>query len=317
MKNLIIKRMGYSILIFFFVSVLIFFLIRILPGDPIQAAAMGNMNLANADIIEDLRIQFGLDRPLPEQYIRWLTHFLSGEWGISFGTGEKVWDMFMHRLPITLELFVFSVVWAFFIGFPLGVLAAVKRNSWMDTTLTTTAIFGVSVPVFWEAIVLIYLLAVTWQIFPPSGFVPVADGLGLNLLSVMMPSFVIGTHSAGLIMRYVRTSLLETLGQDYIRTARAKGLSNSQVLLKHAAKPSLAPVITIIGIDWGYIVAGSFIVEYMFAIPGLGRMGVDAIFARDFPVIQATLLVVAVNILMVNLMVDIIYGYLDPRVRVQ
>ncbi len=317
MRNLIIKRVLYSLLIFFFVSVLIFILIRILPGDPIQAAAMGNMNLADKEIMEDLRVQFGLDRPLPEQYIRWVTLFIAGDWGVSFGTGEKVLDMFIHRLPITLELFTVSVLLAFLIGFPLGLIAAVKRNSWMDTVLTTTAIFGVSVPVFWEAIVFIYLFAVTWHIFPPSGFVPFSDGIWQNLLSVAMPGFVIGTHSAGLIMRYVRTSLLETLGQDYIRTARAKGLSKLQVLLRHAARPSLAPVITIIGLDWGYMVAGSFIVEYMFAIPGLGRMGVDAIFARDFPVIQATLLVVAVNILFVNLMVDIIYGYLDPRVRLQ
>ena len=314
MKRYIVNRIVYSIGILFFVSLLIFFLVRILPGDPIQVAAMQNMDLLNTEVMEDLREQMGLNVPVHEQYAAWVTNFFKGEWGTSFGTGEKVSEMFLRRLSPTLELFVGSVLWSFVIGFPLGVLSALKRNTWFDAMLTTTAVFGVSIPIFWEAILLIYIFAVKWQVLPPSGFVPFSESPWQNLLSIVMPSFVMGTHSAGLITRYVRSSLLEVLGQDYIRTARAKGLRELQILVRHASRLSMIPVVTVLGLSWGYIVAGSFIVEYMFAIPGLGRMGVEAVFARDFPVIQSTLVIVAANILVMNLIVDIIYGYLDPRV---
>jgi peptide/nickel transport system permease protein len=316
MKRYIISRLLYSLLILFFVSIFIFVLARLMPGDPIQAAAMFNTNLANKEIIEDLRAQFGLDRPLYVQYVFWLRDFVKGDWGISLGSGEQVLNMFLRRLPVTLELFAGSVFWSFIIGFPLGIIAALKRNSWLDATLTTTSIIGVSIPVFWEGIVFIYLFAVILPIFPPSGFVAFSESPWENLLSVAMPTFVMGTHGAGLLARYVRSSLLEVLGQDYIRTARAKGFRERALLIGHAAKPALIPVVTIIGLSWGYMVGGSFFVEYIFAIPGLGRMGINAVFARDFPVIQATLVMVALNVLLANLVVDIIYGYLDPRVRV-
>ncbi len=316
MKRYVINRLLYSLLILFFVSILIFVLARLMPGDPIRGAAMFNMDLADKEIINDLRIQFGLDRPVYIQYVTWLEDFAKGNWGISLGSGEQVLNMFLRRLPITLELFAGAVFWTFIIGFPLGIIAALKRNSWLDASLTTTSIIGVSIPVFWEAIVLIYLFSVILHLFPPSGFVPFSESPRENLLSVAMPTFIMGTHGAGLLARYVRSSLLEVLGEDYIRTARAKGLRERMVILGHAAKPAMIPVITIIGLSWGYVVGGSFIVEYMFAIPGLGRMGVNAVFARDFPVIQATLIIVALNILLANLAVDLLYGYLDPRVRV-
>jgi len=316
MKRYVASRLLYSLIILFMVSILIFALARLMPGDPIQAAAMINMDFADKEIIEDLRIQFGLDKPVYIQYVVWLKDFIRGEWGTSLGSGEQVYNMFMRRLPITLELFAGSVFWSFIIGFPLGVIAVLKRNSWIDVLLTSTAIIGVSIPVFWEGIVLIYLFAVILHVLPPAGYVPFAeDPLG-NLRCVIMPTFVMGTHGAGLLARYIRSSLLEVLSQDFIRTARAKGLRESAVLLTHAAKPAMIPVVTIIGLAWSYVVAGSFLVEYIFAIPGLGRMGVNAIFARDFPVIQATLVMVTVNILLVNLLVDLIYGYLDPRVRI-
>lgn len=225
--------------------------------------------------------------------------------------------MFLQRLPITLELFAGFVFWSAIIGFPFGIISALRRNTWLDASLTTGAVIGISIPVFWQAIVMIYLFAVVTHIFPPSGYVPFSENAWKNLLSVAMPTFILGTHSAGLISRYVRSSLLEVLGQDYIRTAYAKGLRERAVLVRHAIKPSLIPVVTVLGLEWGYMVAGSFIVEYMFAIPGLGRMCMNAIVAFDFPVIQATLILVAINIILVNFMVDLLYGYLDPRVRVQ
>lgn len=318
MRQYIIRRAIYSLLILFLVTVLIFVLGRILPGDPVQAALMATgAGPLNDDVVNDFKAQFGLDKPLPMQYAIWMKNFIKGDWGTSIASGEQVLTMFMHRLPITLELYAGSVLWACFIGFPCGIISALKRNSWLDATLTTGAIVGVSIPVFWEGIIMIYLFAVVMHIFPPSGYVTTSESLPGNLLSIAMPTFIMGTQGAGLLSRYVRSSLLEVLGQDYIRTAYSKGLREKAVLLKHALKPAMIPVVTVFGLSWGYVVAGSFIVEYMFAIPGLGRMGVNAIFANDFPVIQATLVMVAINILLVNLAVDLIYGYLDPRVRVQ
>ena len=317
MKQYIAKRFLYGLLILFLVSILIFTIVRLLPGDPIQAAAMLNMDLANEDIMNDLRMQFGLDRPVHLKYVIWLKDFFIGEWGTSFGSGEPVFEMFLRRLPVTLELFAGYVIWSFFIGFPLGILSAFKRNTLLDAAITSTAIIGISIPVIWEAIVLIYLFSVYFQIFPPSGYVPFEENPMDNLLCMIMPTFVLGTHTAGVYMRYVRSSLLDVLGQDYIRTARAKGLSELSVIMRHAAKPAMIPVVTVIGIDWGYVISGSFLVEYMFALPGFGRMGIDAIAARDYPVIQATLMIVALFILMVNLAVDLLYGYLDPRVRIK
>jgi peptide/nickel transport system permease protein len=316
MKRYIASRLLYTILILFFVSILIFSLSRLLPGDPIQAAALINTDLANPEIMNDLRAKFGLDKPYHQQYLIWLVDFSKGEWGNSLGSGEDVLEMFLRRLPITLELFIGAVFWSFLIGFPLGIIAALRRNSWLDACLTTTSIIGVSIPVFWEGIVFIYLFAVILPIFPPAGYVHFSESIWGNLLSVAMPTFVMGTQTAGLLARYVRSSLLEVLGQDFIRTARAKGLREKAMLIRHAARPALLPVVTVIGLSWGYMVAGSFLVEYMFAIPGLGRMGVEAVFARDFPVIQATLIIVALNVMMANLTVDLTYGYLDPRVRI-
>lgn len=318
MKKYILKRLVYSLLILFLVSILIFLLGRVLPGDPVQNALISTrMGVVDKEVIDSLRTQFGLDKPLYLQYILWIQNFVRGDWGVSITYREEVKEMFLHRLPITLELFAGWVFWSAIIGFPFGIISALRRNTWVDASLTTGAIIGISIPVFWQGIVMIYLFAVFTHIFPPSGYVPFSEDAGKNLLSVAMPTFILGTHSAGLISRYVRSSLLEVLGQDYIRTAHAKGLRDTAVLIRHAIKPAMIPVVTVLGIEFGYVVAGSFIVEYMFAIPGLGRMCMNAIFASDFPVIQATLILVAINIVTVNLVVDLLYGYLDPRVRVQ
>jgi peptide/nickel transport system permease protein len=318
MRRYIIGRILYSLLILFFVSILIFILGRVLPGDPVRNALMATgMDAVNNETIQQLRVQFGMDRPLPVQYLIWIRGFFRGDWGVSIVSGEQVLAMFMSRLPITLELFAGSVFWSTIIGFPFGIISALRRNTWLDISVTTGAIMGISIPVFWEGIIMIYLFAVITHIFPPSGYVPFSEDPWGNLLSVAMPTFIMGTQGAGLLSRFVRSSLLEVMGQDYIRTAYAKGLREKAVLIRHALKPAMIPVITVIGLAWGYVVAGAFIVEYMFAIPGLGRMGVNAIFVKDFPVIQATMIMVAINILAVNLLVDLLYGLIDPRIRVQ
>jgi len=310
-------RLAHALVILAIVVVLVFIIARIIPGDAIMAAMAGSVDLHDPSVVERVRHQYGLDQSIPVQFAVWLGEFLRGDWGTSIGTGQKVLDMFVQRLPVTLELFVGATLWSIAVGLPAGILGALKRNSAADIAVTTGAIIGVSLPPFWEAIVLIYLFAVLLPIFPPSGYVLFFEHPLLNLRAVVLPTFVLGTHSGGLLARYVRSSLLEVLGQDYVRTARAKGFSEAAVIARHALKPGMIPVVTVIGLSWGGLLAGAFFIEVVFAIPGLGRMSVDAIFQKDYPVMQAMLIVVSLNVLLVNLLVDILYGYLDPRVRVR
>ena len=310
-------RLLHAAVILAIVTVLVFVIGQLMPGDAILAAMAGSVDMSDPSAVARVRAQYGLDRPIAVQFASWLAHFVTGDWGTSVGTGEKVLSMFLRRVPVTLELFLGAFLWSIVIGIPAGIVAALKRNSSLDVTLTTATMLGVSIPSFWEATLLIYLFGVVLAVLPPSGYVPFFEDPLQNLKTVLLPTFVLGTHTAGLLARYVRSSLLETLGQDYIRTARAKGLSERTVVALHAAKPAMIPVLTVIGLSWAQMLGGAFLVEFIFAIPGLGRMSVDAIFAKDFPVMQATLIAVALNVLLVNLAVDILYGWLDPRVRVQ
>jgi peptide/nickel transport system permease protein len=317
MAQYIMVRLGHALIILAIVTVLVFVMARLLPGDAIMAQMAGTVGVQDPAVVQRVRQEFGLDQPLYLQFFVWLGKFLRGDWGTSLGTGQPVLEMFLQRLPITLELFGWATIWSFAIGIPVGIISAVKRGSRLDMALTTGALLGVSIPSFWLSIVLIYLLAVSLPIFPPSGYVPPSQSLWLNFKAMVLPSLVLGTQSAGLLARYVRSSLLDVLSQDYIRTARAKGLTERAVVVFHAIKPAMIPVVTVIGLSWGGLLAGAFFVEVIFAIPGLGRMSVDAIFQKDFPVMQAMLIAVSVNVLVVNLVVDLLYGYLDPRVRVR
>ena len=313
-------RLAHALVVLAIVVVLVFVIARLIPGDAIMAAMAGSVDLHDPSVVAKVRHQYGLDQPIFVQFAVWLGRFVRGDWGTSIGTGERVLDMFARRLPVTLELFLGATVWSIAVGIPAGIIGALKRNSTLDMAVTAGAMVGVSVPAFWEAIVLIYLFAVLLPVFPPSGYVPLSDGWLANLRAMVLPTFVLGTHSGGLLARYVRSSLLEVLGQDFIRTARAKGFSETAVIVKHALKPSMIPVVTVIGLSWGGLLAGAFFVEVIFAIPGLGRMSVEAIFQKDYPVMQATLIVVSLNVLLVNVLVDIlmatlihVYGCADDR----
>jgi peptide/nickel transport system permease protein len=310
-------RLVHALVILVLVTMLVFVIAQLIPGDAVMAAMASSVDMSDSEVVARVRHQFGLDQPILLQFGNWFTRYLTGDWGTSIGTGQKVYAMFVQRLPVTLELFLGATAWSFMIGIPAGIISALKRNSAVDVAVSTGTMIGVSIPSFWEAIMLIYLLGVVFPILPPSGYVPFAENPLLNLKSMVLPTFVLGTHSAGLLARYVRSSLLEVLGQDYIRTARAKGLSERAIVAVHALKPAMIPIVTVIGLAWAHMLAGAFFVEVIFAIPGLGRMSVDAIFQKDFPVVQATLIAVSVNVLVVNLLVDIVYGYLDPRVRVR
>ncbi len=317
MARYILLRLAQSLVILSIVTVLVFIVAHMIPGDAVLAQMSSTIGVQDPAAVAGIRRQFGLDQPLSTQFLLWLGNFMRGNWGISLGTGQPVLQMFRQRLPITLELFAWSTFWALSIGITVGIVSAVKSGSVLDMTLSTGALLGVSLPPFWLAVVLIYLLAVVVPIFPPSGYVPPSQGLWLNVRSMILPGFVLGFGSAGLLARYVRSCLLDVLGQDYIRTARAKGLTERAVVRRHAMRPAMIPVVTAIGLSWGELLAGAFFVEFIFAIPGLGRMSVDAIFQKDFPVMQAMLIAVSVNVLMINLLVDILYGFLDPRVRVR
>lgn len=317
MATFISIRLLHALVILALVAVLTFVIAQLIPGDAVLAAMGAAVDVRDTAIIARVRAQYGLDEPILVQFGEWLSRFVVGDWGTSISAGERVYDMFTRRLPVTLELFLGATLWQFAIGIPVGIIGAVKRNSAIDVALSTCTMIGVAIPAFWEAIMLIYLLAVLLPLVPPSGYVPFFEDPLQNLRLMLLPTFVLGTHGAGLLARFVRSSLLEVLGQDYIRTARAKGFSEQAVVVLHALKPSMIPVVTVVGNSWGHMLGGAFIVEVVFAIPGLGRMGVDALFTKDFPVIQATLIAVAVNVLLVNLLVDILYGYLDPRIRIR
>jgi peptide/nickel transport system permease protein len=317
MGRFIVVRLSHAAIILCLITVLVFVIAQLVPGDAILASMGANVDLSDRSIVDRVRAQHGLDRPILVQFFVWLGKFLTGDWGTSLGTGENVLDMFGRRLPVTLELFAGATFWSVAIGIPAGFIGALKRNSVTDVVVTTTTLLGVSIPAYWEAIVLIYLFAVVIPIFPPSGYVPFTEDPWLNLRAMVLPTFVLGTHSAGLLARYVRSSLLEVLSQDYIRTARAKGLSERAVIAVHAIKPAMIPIVTVLGLTWAHLLAGAFFIEVIFALPGLGRMSVDAIFQKDFPVIQATLIAVSLNVLIINLLVDLLYGVLDPRIRVR
>jgi len=316
MASYIGVRLLNALVILVLVTMLVFAIAQLIPGDAVMAAMASSVDMSDPAVVARVRHQFGLDQPILLQFGNWLARYLTGDWGTSIGTGQKVQAMFVQRLPVTLELFLGAAAWSVVIGIPAGIIGALKRNSAIDVAVSTGTMIGVSIPSFWEAIMLIYLLGVLFPILPPSGYVPFGANPLLNLKSMVLPTFVLGTHSAGLFARYVRSSLLEVLGQDYIRTARAKGLPERTIITLHALKPAMIPVVTVIGLAWAHMLAGAFFVEVIFAIPGLGRMSVDDIFQKDFPVVQATLIAVSVNVLVVNLLVDILYGYLDPRVRV-
>ncbi len=315
MGSLLLARAAQAALVLCIVVVLAFAGVHLIPGDALLAAIGETGHEVDARSLEAVRQAYGMDGPVTTQFWRWLSHFVQGDWGRSIGTGQRVTEMFLQRLPVTLELFVGGTFWAFAIGIPVGTISALRQGSRLDRVLSAAAMIGVSVPTFWAGILMIYVFAVWLPWLPPSGYTPFGTDLALNLQSMLMPTFILGVHSAGLLARYVRSSLLDNLRQDYVRTARSKGLSEREVITRHAIKPSLLPIVTVVGLSWGHMLAGAFFVEVIFALPGLGRMGLEAVFAKDFPIIQALLVVVSLNVLAMNFLVDAAYALLDPRVR--
>ena len=308
----LIRRLGSMVPVLLVVSVVVFSLIHLTPGDPVAIMLREEADPATADA---LRKALGLDRPLPIQYVTWLGRALRGELGRSIRTNQPVVEAIRERLPVTLNLAAAATVLALAVALPAGIVSAVRRNSIADITGTLAALSGVSLPNFWLAILLIFLFSLTLGWLPPLGYVSPAKDLWGGLRSLLLPAITLGTAMAAVVMRMTRSSLLEVLQLEFVRTARAKGLGEGRVLLRHALGNALIPVVTVVGLQAGALLGGAIITETIFALPGVGRLLVDAIFQRDFPIVQGVVLFLALNFLVVNLLVDLAYAGLDPRIR--
>jgi peptide/nickel transport system permease protein len=296
----------------FFVSVLIFGLQQLLPGDPALALAGEQRDPA---VIAFLRQKYHLDEPLPVRYVLWVEGVLSGDLGESVRVKRPVRDLVLEKLPVTAELAFFAVVIALSIGLPMGILAATKSNSAVDYAATMTALWGRSIPNFWLGILLILLFSVQLGLLPASGFVSPAESLSRNLATLIMPAFVLGNAIAAVIMRHTRSAMLEVLNADYVRTARAKGLSEARVVLHHALRNALLPVITLGALEFGELLSGAVLTEQVFTIPGFGKLIVDAVFNRDYAVVQGVVLCTAFAFILLNLFADLAYALVNPRLR--
>jgi peptide/nickel transport system permease protein len=305
MLLLIGRRLLATVPLLLAVSAVVFSFVHALPGDP---AVLFLGEEATPENLARFRAKLGFDRPLIVQYGDWLGRALQGDLGRSIRTNQPVVQAIVERLPVTLRLIAFSMVISLAIAVPLGIVSAVKRNSGVDLASTFFALFGFSTPNFWLGLILIYVFALLLRWLPASGF----DGVR----SLILPSITLGTALAALVTRQLRSGMLEVLRQDYVRTAQAKGLADRMVIGKHALKNALISVVTVIGLQIGALLGNTIITESLFALPGVGRLMIDSVFSRDFFVVQGVILFLAVGYVVANLAVDILYSYLDPRIRV-
>jgi peptide/nickel transport system permease protein len=308
----IVRRILATIPVMAVVAIFVFALLYLSPGDP--AAIIAGDNATSADIAR-IHASLGLDRPIYVQFASWLWNLLHGDLGISIFTNLPVSKLIGQRVEPTIALTVTTLIISVFVAIPLGILAAWKAGSWVDRLVMVFAVFGFSVPVFVLAYVLIYLLSIEANLLPVQGYVSIREGLRPFLSHLVMPSIALGMVYTALIARITRASMLDVLAQDYIRTALAKGLSNEKVLFGHALKNAAVPIATIIGIGIALLISGVVVTETVFAIPGLGRLTVDAILRRDYPIIQGIILVFSAVYVLINLLVDLSYAVLDPRIR--
>lgn len=296
------------------VLIAVFLLIRLVPGD-VVTQLVGLEASISPKRVEELRRLFGLNRSLPVQFGEYLSGVLRGEMGKSLRTGLPVGKELLRRFPVTIQLASMGLLAALLIGVPVGIMAAVKRGRAPDYVATGFVLLGLSVPSFWLAILLILFFALRLGWFPPGAYVSPTEDLTGNLARMILPAFSVGLVLAAAITRIVRSSLLEVLSRHYIRTARAKGLRESIVVIKHALRNALIPVVTVVGLQFGTLLGGTVIIEQIFSLPGIGRYALEGINLRDYPVIQGAVLAIAMSFVIVNLLVDLAYGFLDPRIR--
>ena len=312
MLRIVAHRALVAIPTLIIVSMMIFGLQKMLPGDPVLAMAGEDQN---PQVIAALREKYHLDKPLPTQYALWIGDVLHGNLGTSLRTGEPVTSLIAQKLPVTLQLAMFGLAIAIGIGIPLGILSAANRGKAIDYGANVLALSGMSIPNFWLGILLIFLVSVRWQLLTSSGYVPPGEDLWMSLKTMVMPAFVLGAALGAQLMRHTRSAMLGVLRTDYIRTARAKGLLRGTVVLKHALRNALIPIVTVLALLFGELLAGAVLTEQVFTIPGFGKLIVDAVFNRDYAVVQGVVLVTAAGFIVLNLLADVLYVLLNPRLR--
>ncbi|HEV8457091.1 MAG TPA: ABC transporter permease [Methylomirabilota bacterium] len=313
MLDYLIQRLAISAITLVLISLIVFTGVRLIPGDP--ARVMAGTDADEAGLAE-IRAKYGLNDPIPVQYLRWVGLALRGDLGESIRTRESVVKTVARKLPITVELACFAILIALTIAIPVGVLSAVRRNTFWDYLANGLSLCGLSVPSFWLGIMLILLLSVRLGWLPASGFVSLLQEPVANLQRMIMPAFVLGTALAAVLMRQTRNSMIEVLSADYIRTAYSKGLAGRAVVFRHAIRNGLIPVVTILGLQTGALMSGAVVTEQIFVVPGFGRLIVEAVFTRDYPLVQGVVLITASSYVLINLLVDMSYTLLDPRIRV-
>jgi len=312
MFSFILRRLLVAIPTLFLVSILVFGLLKLLPGDPALALAGQE---PSPEIVESIRVKYGLDQPVPVQYIRWMGGILQGDFGTSIRTRLPIGETILQRLPVTIQLSVQAMLIALIIGIPAGVFAAIKRGTPIDWLVSTIGLGGLSIPSFWLGIMLILLFAVSLGWLPSGGYVGFFESPIDNLRYTLMPSLVLGTAAAAIVMRHTRSSMIAVLKQDYVRTARSKGLRERIVVTRHALRNGLIPVVTTSTLHLGELLSGAVLTEQVFGIPGFGKMIVDGVFSRDYAVVQAVVLCSAAIFILLSLIADIAYVILSPRLR--
>ncbi len=313
MRSFILRRAGAALIVLLLSSIVVFVGLRALPGDTALALAGENRDPA---ALEAVREKYGLDKPVPVQYVTWLSHVVRGDLGESSKSGLPVADTIVDRLPVTLELAFWSLVIALGLGIPAGILAAVRPGGVVDYLGSGLALIGLSVPHFWLGLMLILIVSVELGWLPASGYTPFLEDPIENLKKMIMPAIVLGTSVAAIVMRQMRSAMLDSLGADYVRTARAKGMPERRVVWSHALRNSLLTVVTIVGLQLGILISGAVVTETVFVIPGFGKLTLDSVLQRDFALVQAVVLVVTFGYVLINLLVDVLYSVLNPRIRI-
>jgi peptide/nickel transport system permease protein len=314
MTRFLTSRVLSLAFVLWLVTIIAFVMIRLAPGDP-SAVMLGSD--ASPKAVAEFRAAYGLDRPLPVQYLAWLGHVVRGDLGMSIYLGRPVTTAILERLPISLTLTLSAFAIAVVLGVSLGLIAAYWHDTWIDRLVSVVAALGLSMPSFWLGICLIYLFAVRWPVMPSGGFVEPWIDPGKSFRHLLLPAFALGYLQSGLIARMTRASMLEALRGDFVRVARSKGVGEFRVVVKHAFRNALIPVLTVTGITLAVMFGGAVVIETVFTLPGVGRLLVNAVVRRDYPVVQGTLLVVAAWYVLVNIAVDVLYTVSDPRIRLR
>lgn len=314
MVRYILQRLGQSAIVLLGVTLVVFLLLQLVPGDPVRVALGTRFD---PETYNALRERSGLNRPLPVQYLSYLGNALTGDLGVSFRSGQPVTSIVLERLPATIWLALFSLVFALLVAFPLGVLSAVRNGSFLDHSARVFSQFGVSVPDFWMGIMAIIVFSGMLGWLPPSGYTPFAEDPWDWFLHLVLPSVTVGLVTASILTRFIRSSVLEAMSEDYVRTAEGKGLSPRRIVIRHVLRNALIPVVTVAAVQLASLLGGVIVIEVLFAWPGIGRLTYDAVQSRDYPVLQGAVLLVAALFLLVNLLVDILYARLDPRISVR